>query len=182
MPPLPEGAKGDFRKLNYQRMDKWNKILQLSESVQDCLSALKSDMRWYVFADLNCGDCAQTLPVLERMAEGAGGKIEMRIILKEEEPQLMDLYLSNGSRAVPKLIAFDVESGHEMFRWGARPATGLKIYENFRNNKDKISWDDFEKELHLWYAKDRGTEVQHEVADLIAANIPDLNLIGSTQQ
>lgn len=168
LPPLPESAKGDFRKLNHQRMEKWNKILQLSPPVQDALANISRPMRWYVIGDLNCGDCAQSLPVLARMAAAAGEDIDMRILLKEDHPELMDMHLTDGSRAVPKLIALDRETSHELFRWGARPASALQIYHHYRENKSTMLWEDFEKELHLWYARDRGQEVQQEIAALLS--------------
>ena len=163
-PALPDNVKGDFRKLNLQRSDKWNKIYEPSPDSQQKLAHIHSGMIWYVIADLNCGDCAQSLPVIAKVAQMA--HIELKIIFKDEHPEIMDLYLTNGSRSVPKLIALTGE-GSELFTWGPRPATALSIYMNFRDHKDSIAWEDFEKELHLWYARNKGVETESEIVSLL---------------
>jgi hypothetical protein len=166
-PVLPDNVKGDFRKLNLQRMDKWNKIYEPSPDSQQKLAHILSGLTWYVIADLNCGDCAQSLPVIAKVAQIA--LIELKIILKDDHPEIMDHYLSNGSRSVPKLIA-QTSEGNELFTWGPRPANALRIYTNYRDHKDTMAWEDFEKELHLWYARNKGVETESEIVSLLCAS------------
>ena len=57
-----------------------------------------------------CGDAAQILPVINKMAL-VSNKIEFRIVLRDENPALMDAFLTNGGKAIPKVIMIDNESG-----------------------------------------------------------------------
>src|SRR5690606_14511850 len=99
-----------------------------------------------------CGDSAQSLPVLAKIAE-LNSNIDFQIILRDKNHEWIDKYLTNGGRAIPKMIVFD-EKGNELFVWGPRPAPAQIISNNWNTKKDK-TWDEYETELHTWYAKDK---------------------------
>ena len=46
--------------------------------------------------------------------------LELRIVLRDEHPEVMDRYLTNGSRSIPIVIALD-EEFRELGHWGPRP-------------------------------------------------------------
>jgi hypothetical protein len=70
-----------------------------------------------------CGDAARSGPVLARIAEAAG--MEARWFLRDQNLDLMDQYLENGtSRAIPAFVFMD-ENGEYLTHWGSRPA-GVK--------------------------------------------------------
>ncbi len=79
----------------------------------------------------------------------------------------MDKYLTNGARAIPKLIATNETLDEEAFIWGPRPAPAQQLLVNWKNNPANKTWDDFEKELHEWYAKDKSNTLQSEFLKII---------------
>lgn len=88
--------------------------------------------------------------------------IQLFILLREENPELMNNYLTNGARAIPKLIAVNETLGTEAFVWGPRPALAQDMLYQWKKNPAGKSWNDFEKDLHAWYAKDKAVSIQAE--------------------
>jgi hypothetical protein len=76
----------------------------------------------------------------------------------------MDLHLTNGSRAIPKLIVYD-EKDNEFFSWGPRPDVAKNLFTKLKNAG--IPKSDINKELHLWYGRNRGKEVEKELIELL---------------
>jgi len=76
----------------------------------------------------------------------------------------MDQYLTNGKRAIPVLVAFDLD-GNELFRWGPRPEAAAELFRECKEAgqaKETIL-----EELHRWYAKDRGCTIEEELKSLL---------------
>ena len=110
--------------------------------------------RWNVIALTEdwCGDAINTLPVFDRLAELAGN-IELRLLLRDENPDLMDAHLTNGtSRSIPVLIVYD-ETFRERGWWGPRPAP---IQEWVMTEGMKLDPTDRYREVRRYYARDRG--------------------------
>lgn len=156
----------DFTQLNYKRMERWNKTFHVSEEAQNKLNALSSKQKWFVITETWCGDSAQNLPIIAKIAEVSQGKIELKIMFRDEHPEWMDRYLTNGTRSVPKLIAFD-EHDNELFTWGPRPEEAMVITRHWQANKDTISKEEFHVQLHGFYAKNKGVAVENEIISLI---------------
>jgi hypothetical protein len=67
-----------------------------------------------------CGDALTNFPVLARMVEGARN-VEMRVFLRDQNPDLMDQYLNRGLfRSIPVFVFFD-EDMKELARFVERP-------------------------------------------------------------
>jgi hypothetical protein len=157
----------EFTQLNEQRMNRNEKQFKLDESLQATLTNLEKPEVWIIFVEAWCGDCAQNVPIIAKIAASAPEKIDIHFLIKSEHIEDFQQHLTNGSESIPKLIRFDKESLNELGSWGARPEKAQAIAEHWKKNKDSISKEDFEKELHLWYAKDRGQELQKEFVSLL---------------
>jgi len=60
-----------------------------------------------------CGDAMVNIPILLKLAEAAN--IEVKMILRDENLELMDQYLTNGtSRSIPIFIFIDEEGKERM--------------------------------------------------------------------
>ena len=158
-----------FTVLNYKRMQRIDKTLKLREEIKDVLLNIQPQY-WVVITEAWCGDSAQTLPVLAGIAQASNGKIRLNIILRDENPQWIERYHTNGSKSIPKLVAFD-EEGEELFMWGPRPAEAQELLLAWKSSPAGRSWDDFEKELHTWYARDKTSSSQEELAALLKKTI-----------
>lgn len=155
-----------YTKLNIQRMERQDQKITLNDAVLQALDAVKRPQTWVVLAEWWCGDVAQNLPTIAKIAEYSPA-ISLKIILRDENLELMDRYLTNGGRAIPKLIAFDSETGQELGNWGPRPQPAQDILMRWKENPNGKSTEDFHKELHLWYAQDKNETLMNELASLI---------------
>lgn len=157
----------EFTKLNIQRMNRIDKTVQLSSEATDKLKSQSHLMNLLLIGDAWCGDCAQIIPVVNKIVESSGGKFELRIISRDTYPDLIEKYHSNGAKAIPKVLILFGETDELLCTWGPRPKPAQEIMLNWKNNKDTISWEDFEKELHLWYARDKGQTIINEFIGLM---------------
>lgn len=156
-----------FTQLNEQRMNRNEKQFKLNENLQETLEKISSPEIWVVFVEAWCGDCAQNVPIIAKIAEESKGKIDVHFLIKSEHLEDFQQHLTNGSESIPKLVRFDKQTFTELDSWGARPKKAQEIAEHWKLNKETIPKEEFEKELHLWYAKDRGQELQHEIMQLL---------------
>jgi hypothetical protein len=156
-----------YTSLNQKRMKRIDKTVKLTSEIVDVLNGLEDTQEWFVITEAWCGDSAQNLPVLAKIAEESKGKIKLNIILRDSNLVLMDKYLTNGGRSIPKLVAFD-KSGDEMFTWGPRPKEAQNLLLNWKENPEGKNWNDFERDLHTWYAKNKAVAVQEEIIKLLS--------------
>jgi hypothetical protein len=110
-----------------------------------------------------CGDASNTVPVLARLGDEADC-LDLKVVLRDEHPEVMDQFLTNGSRSIPIVIALDQEF-RELGHWGPRPK---EIQEWVIENKDKIPSKERYPTVRKWYAKDRGVTTLKEVLGLLA--------------
>ena len=89
----------------------------------------------------------------------------MKIILRDENPEWIEKYRTNGRKSIPKLVAFDKE-GEELFSWGPRLVPAHQILLHWKENPLEVTKEDFEKELHTWYAKDKSLSLQKEFVEI----------------
>lgn len=153
-----------FTALNFTRSQRLNKKLQLSESEAAFFQELRMQQTWLVITESWCGDAAQTLPVLNKLAE-TSENIDLRVILRDEHPDLMDHFLTNGTRSIPKLILlnsdFDV-----MTSWGPRTAAATQLVTHYKEKFGKIDAE-FKAQLQMWYNKDKGASVIKEITEVV---------------
>jgi hypothetical protein len=114
--------------------------------------------RLLVIAEDWCGDASSTIPVLARFADAAPG-MELRILRRDENPELMDRYLTNGSRSIPIVIALD-ENHRELGHWGPRPSV-LQAW--VMENRPLVPKAELYPQIRKWYARDRGETTLREV-------------------
>lgn len=151
----------EYTRLNVTRMERLDKTVALTNDLLNLLNGLKRRYIWLVITEAWCGDAAQNLPVLHLMAKQAPN-IDLKLVLRDENPELMDEYLTNGSRSIPKLIILDAETLQELGTWGPRPAATLPLLKAYKADPNKTH-EEFAKEIQLWYAKDRTLSTQHEI-------------------
>ena len=156
-------------KLNAHRMLRIYKQVNLEEKLVKLLKDNKNiNWDWLVISEAWCGDSAQCLPLIAKISELNSG-IKLRIVLRDEDQELINKYTTNGSKSIPKLICFDSFTGSEIGNWGPRPAEIASQVKSFKAANPNVSHDDFVKQLHLWYAKDKGLSLQADFYSLICS-------------
>lgn len=158
-----------FTKLNWTRTQRIHKTLFLNPYLAEAVLHIRHAYTWLVLTEAWCGDSAQNLPVIAEIAKLNPDNIKLFVLLRDENPELMDRYLTNGARAIPRLIAINETLGKEAFVWGPRPVPAQSLLEQWKKNPAGKNWDDIERELHSWYATDKSVTLQHEFLQLLSA-------------
>jgi hypothetical protein len=150
----------DFLAASEQHKGLWEGIYRIVRVPDWAFQAvpLGTRRRLLVIAEDWCGDASSTIPILARFADAAPG-MELRILRRDENPELMDQYLTGGSRSIPIVIALD-ESYRELGHWGPRPAA-LQAW--VMEKRPVVPKDELYPQIRKWYARDRGETTLREV-------------------
>lgn len=155
-----------YSRMNLFRMDRLDKYAELNPILEEKLKNLERKFTWIVITEGWCGDAAQNLPIINKMAK-ATPNIEMRLHLRDENLDLMDQFLTDGrSRSIPKLICIDADTHEVVGTWGPRPETAQEMAKDLKYMSEVSSREGAER-LHKWYADDKNREIQEEFLLLI---------------
>ncbi len=152
-----------FKRLNLQRCSRINKLYSVTDELKTEVEKITVIQYWIVITEKWCGDSAQNLPYIAKAA-ALNSKIKLKIILRDSHPEIMDNYLTNGTRSIPILVTFDI-SGNEKFRWGPRPKEVQYLFKQWQS--EGIVKPELYEKLHLWYARNRGKNIQEEILQLV---------------
>lgn len=156
----------NFTQLNDRRMTRWDKTFKLSEETLLKLSRLQQELTFLVITESWCGDAAASLPVVNKIAESSP-KIALKVVLRDEYPNLMDAFLTQGSKSIPKVIVLDNDNQTIVGEWGPRPQGATQMVETCKKEYGKLT-DACKQELQVWYNKDKGEEILTEILQLLA--------------
>lgn len=154
-----------YTKMNVQRMRRLDKQIQFSDDLVDQLNQVDEKWIWLVLTEAWCGDAAQNIPAIAKMA-GQSEYIDLKLILRDQHLDIMDEYLTDGGRSIPKLICLNAETLEEIGTWGPRPAEAQKKALKWKDDPD-ISKKEWVEMLHKWYAQDKTQTQQTEFKQLI---------------
>lgn len=154
----------NYTKQNVQRMNRLDKHLKLDAELLLKLENINRKMIWLVLTEAWCGDAAQLIPLFNKMAESSQN-IELKQIWRDENPEIMNQYLTDGSKSIPKLICLDAETLDEIGTWGPRPKPAQEMV--LENKIIKEPYESFSKKLHLWYGRDRTKTTQAEWLEVL---------------
>ncbi len=158
-----EREKLEFTKLNLHRTGRISRTWRPTHALSGLLARLPAGQTWLVLTEPWCGDSAQCLPCLVTMAAQQSG-IKVQLVLRDANLDLMDQYLTNGTRSIPRLVAFD-QDGHELFQWGPRPAAAQEVFAAAK--AEGLEKPDILERLHLFYGRNRGAALDAEFCDLL---------------
>ncbi len=154
----------EYKKLNLARSERIDKNYKVSDELTSEIMNIKDKQLWMVITETWCGDSAQNLPYIAKMAE-LNPNIDLKIILRDSNTDIMDLYLTNGTRSIPKLVAFDAE-GNELFIWGPRPKAAQDLINQWKS--EGIVKPELYEKLHLWYGRNRGKDIEDEMTQILS--------------
>jgi hypothetical protein len=153
----------NFKTLNLRRSNRISRTYQPGEELKKLLISIPEPLLWMVITENWCGDSAQSLPYIAAMAS-LNPLIELKILLRDSNPDIMDQYLTNGTRSIPILVVYN-QDGNELFRWGPRPQSAVNLIRQWKAaGLEKPEWTE---KLHLWYARNKGAEIEKEFIGLI---------------
>lgn len=159
---LQTEALSNYSMLNDKRMKRLDKTTKLTEEAIEKIKSYNGDVTWLVLTESWCGDAAQTMPVINKVAE-LNDNITLKVVMRDENEALMNEFLTNGGKSIPKLISIDNASGNVIGDWGPRPSEATKLVSDYKAEHGKLT-PEFKQDLQIWYNKNKG---QNTVDDLL---------------
>ena len=155
----------EYTRLNDKRMKRWDKTLKVSKENQQKIQKLNKKTTWIVLIESWCGDAAHVIPVINKMAE-LNNNINLRLVLRDKNPDLMNAFLTNGGQAIPKLISIDDVSGEVNNTYGPRPSVATQMVADYKAEYGTLT-PEFKQDLQVWYNKDKGQSTVEDLVELL---------------
>lgn len=159
-------ANLNYTKMNVARMRRVEKTGKISSEMEAIIKVIKVPQVWLVLTEAWCGDASQSVPYLAKLAE-LNPLIDLKLIFRDENPEVMNQYLTDGAKSIPKLIAFSENSGQELFTWGPRPDYLQQRLKAFKKDPQGLSSKEFSEGTYLWYARDKNQAIEQELKEAI---------------
>jgi len=162
MPPYDQPDYMNYARLNWSRQQRWLKTGTLDPDLVKVVENIPQAQLWTVITEPWCGDAAHSLPFIHKLSE-LNPLIKVDYRLRDKPPLLIDEYLTNGAKSIPKLIIRN-EAARDLATWGPRPASCQRLYnqlleEHAGPEQKKIA-------LQQWYNADKGASLQKELIAL----------------
>lgn len=149
----------NYTKLNWSRMNRWLKRFEPQDAMKSLIASITEPQHWIVITEPWCGDAAHSVPQLYQMVRN-NPNIDFEIQLRDSEPFLIEDYLTDGSKSIPKLIIRN-DVGHDKVIWGPRPEPLQRIYMQMKD--EERPFDEIKEALQKWYNEDKGEILQREL-------------------
>ena len=156
-------ALTNYSLLNERRMKRLDKTIKISDETKAVFKSITEKQTWLVLTEGWCGDAAQNLPVIQKLA-AENENIALKIVLRDEYLELMDLFLTNGGRSIPKVILLDAQNNVQ-HTWGPRPTLATEMMADYKAKNGSIDAQ-FKQDLQVWYNKNKGQSVQEDFVNM----------------
>ena len=159
-------ALTNYTVLNQRRMKRLDKTLKISDEAVKKINAFDKKVTWLVLTESWCGDAAQTMPMMNKVAE-LSDNISFKVILRDENLEVMNRFLTNNTMSIPKLVMVEDATGEILGEWGSRPKTATQMVVDYKNEHGTLT-PEFKEELQVWYNKDKGQSTLSDFMELLA--------------
>ncbi len=153
-----------YTQMNIQRMNRWDKHFEPTEELIEAVKKISTKQTWLIITEGWCGDSAQNLPAVEKISS-YNGLIKTKYLLRDDNDAIMQQFLTNGKKSIPKVICFDAAK-NILWQWGPRPAGAFEAMEAAK--QEGLDATAVKEKLHLWYARDKQQNLQQEFLDLLS--------------
>ena len=158
-------ALANYTMLNDRRMKRWDKTIKISEDIKEKFSNFKGNVSWLIITESWCGDAAHVIPALNKMAD-LSENIDLKLVIRDENEALMDQFLTNGGRAIPKLIIIDNTTGEVVNTFGPRPSEATQMVLDYKTEHGSLT-PEFKEDLQGWYNKNKGQNIISDIISLL---------------
>ncbi len=160
-------AYRDYVKMNLSRMNRWLKNIQIGEELSQSVKSVNEKQDWYLITEPWCGDAAHSVPLIYLMSQ-LNSNINLNIVLRDDNHDFIDQYLTNGGRSIPKLVARNAE-GEDVFVWGPRPKDLAAIHASLK--AENADFDTINQTLQQWYNQNKGQDILTEFAEIFSVSV-----------
>ncbi|WP_418602233.1 thioredoxin family protein [Hwangdonia sp.] len=165
-------AMVDYTKLNDRRMNRWDKTIKISDEAKKRIESFEDNMTWLLITESWCGDAAHVVPAINKVTD-LNSHIDLRVVLRDDNPDLMNAFLTNGGRAIPKLIMVENATGNVVCTFGPRPTEATNYVNRFKAKYGTLT-PDFKEDLQHWYNNDKGQNVISDLTELLCELQPSV--------
>lgn len=153
-----------YTALNQKRYKRLDKTIIVADEQADYIRNYPKSVCLLVITESWCADAAQIVPVVHKIAE-LNPKLTMKLVFRDENDELMNLFLTNGGKAIPMVIFLDLED-KELAHWGSRPSTATQMVADEKAKNGKLT-PEFKEELQRWYNNDKGTTIVNDIVRIL---------------
>jgi len=154
----------NYSLLNDKRMSRLDKKTSLTDSTISALKSTNTKQTWLLIAEGWCGDAAQIAPVINKMSLESD-KVNFKVVLRDENEDLMNQFLTNGSKSIPKLVVLN-EKDEVISSWGPRPSVATTMVNDYKAAHGGLDAD-FKRDLQVWYNKNKGENIQEDLVSFL---------------
>ena len=155
----------EYTKLNDKRMKRWDKTLKIPLDTEEKIKSIDSKVTWLVITESWCGDAAHLMPVMNKVAK-INKNINFKVVLRDKNDALMNQFLTNGSKSIPKIIMLDDATNEVVSTYGPRPSVATKMVNDFKKEYGVLT-PDFKQDLQVWYNKDKGQGTLEDLTEML---------------
>tara|TARA_R110002049_G_scaffold280945_1_gene460405 strand:+ start:3367 stop:3990 length:624 start_codon:yes stop_codon:yes gene_type:complete len=155
----------NYTLLNNKRMKRLGKTTKIDTNIIEKIKQVDTKITWLVLTESWCGDAAQSMPIMQKIAE-QNPNIDVKVILRDENLDIMHHFLYNNTLSIPRLIAINTNTHEVTGDWGPRPNTLTNIVEAFKTKHGSLSAE-FKEKIQVWYTKDKGVNTISELVQLL---------------
>lgn len=147
---------------NWQRNSRLDRKFKLSNELQSTVAKLEKPINWLLITEHWCGDASQINPIISKVAEASDGLIDLKLIYRDKDTDLIDAHLTDGrSRSIPMLLQLDSDF-NLVGSYGPRPGEAQALVKGLLEKGE-----DYNIPLHTWYAKDKQKSLQKDIVKLL---------------
>lgn len=157
----------DFKNYYELGVHRSNRALKTYKTDSDLLNSFRLKNfkgKILIISEPWCGDASSTVPAVARFFEEVN--IETRIFLRDQNPSLIDMFLTDGTQSIPKVLILN-DHCDVTDSWGPRPEYGLELLRKFKQNPTIYPREEFYNDLQVYYAKNRGKDAINEILQLL---------------
>jgi len=158
----------NFTKLNSSRLKRISKTFSFTDKQEQFFTNISLSQEWIILVESWCGDVVQVLPILHKISL-LNPKIKLKIVLRDENPELMDAFLTHGARAIPKVI-MTLPDGTVKAVWGPRSIAATSRVTQYKLLHGKIDAT-FLEDLQKWYLEDKGQAIVNDLVGIVSASL-----------
>lgn len=156
----------EYTQLNDRRMQRWDKTAKVSDAMKSKIESFDKKVTWLVISESWCGDAAHIMPIINKVAE-LNDNIDYKVVLRDDNDALMNQFLTNGGKSIPKLVMIDSETHEVLNTFGPRPIAATNLVNAHKAKYGEIK-PEFKEDLQRWYNKDKGQSTIEDLVNLLS--------------
>lgn len=152
-----------YTKLNWSRWKRAEKDNVILAGTQESLNDVYEPLSLIILTEAWCGDASQAMPMIEKVVN-ASDKLTAKIVLRDQHEALMNNFLTNGGKAIPKVLIVN-KKNEVVSTWGPRPAELQAIVVDFKKENPTATGMDISALTQRWYVANKGVAIQEELIE-----------------